>query len=680
VSTINAPVVALDGIGKRYGRMLAVDDVSLKVDRGRLYGLIGADGAGKSSLMKMVAGVLAHDCGTVEVFGVRIDSERAAERVKARLGFMPQGLGLNLYPELSVEENIDFFARLRQVSAAELAPRKQQLLEMTRLAAFRTRAAKNLSGGMKQKLGLVCTLIHAPELIVLDEPTTGVDPVSRRDFWAILAQLIDGQRLTALVSTAYLDEASRFDRLALMHVGRVLAEGEPAELVAAAGLRVAQVQAEPAALARLAAHFAQTEQTVGAGRVVVTADDDESAVAAVRAALGSDEHPVPKIVITPPDLEDLFVARLQALDGTATIRPAPDADGRFERNRDQRPERADVEASVGTRNATPVPAPDHNGGTHAIDAQSLTRDFGGFRAVDRASFIVRYGEIFGLLGANGAGKTTAIKMLTGILPPSAGIGRVAGADMRQAGQAIKERIGYMSQAFSLYTDLTVMENLLLFAGIYGLTREQARSRAQWAVALGDLHGHEREPAGRLPMGLRQRLALGCALLHQPRVLFLDEPTSGVDPIGRRRFWDTLRRLAREQGVAILLTTHYMAEADLCDRIALMFAGRVVADATPAQLKAELTAERGQLLEVSAEPPLAALAALRAGGFAEAVLHGRRLHVLAHNAAEAGTRIGAALAAAGLAAARIAPQTLTMEDVFIHRVLALEAAAQAQAAA
>ncbi|MFN8984952.1 MAG: ATP-binding cassette domain-containing protein, partial [Burkholderiales bacterium] len=645
MSTINAPVVALDGIGKRYGRMLAVDDVSLKVDRGRLYGLIGADGAGKSSLMKMVAGVLAHDCGTVEVFGVRIDSERAAERVKARLGFMPQGLGLNLYPELSVEENIDFFARLRQVSAAELAPRKQQLLEMTRLAAFRTRAAKNLSGGMKQKLGLVCTLIHAPELIVLDEPTTGVDPVSRRDFWAILAQLIDGQRLTALVSTAYLDEASRFDRLAMMHVGRVLAEGEPAELVAAAGLRVAQVQAEPAALARLAAHFAQTEQTVGAGRVVVTADDDESAVAAVRAALGSDEHPLPKIVITPPDLEDLFVARLQALDGTATIRPAPDADGRFERNRDQRPERADVEASVGTRNATPVPAPDHNGGTHAIDAQSLTRDFGGFRAVDRASFIVRYGEIFGLLGANGAGKTTAIKMLTGILPPSAGIGRVAGADMRQAGQAIKERIGYMSQAFSLYTDLTVMENLLLFAGVYGLTREQARSRAQWAVALGDLHGHEREPAGRLPMGLRQRLALGCALLHQPRVLFLDEPTSGVDPIGRRRFWDTLRRLAREQGVAILLTTHYMAEADLCDRIALMFAGRVVADATPAQLKAELTAERGQLLEVSAEPPLAALAALRAGGFAEAVLHGRCLHVLAHDAAEAGTRIGAALAAA-----------------------------------
>jgi ABC-2 type transport system ATP-binding protein len=632
--------------------------------------------------MKTVAGVLAHDRGTVDVLGVRIDSERAAERVKGRLGFMPQGLGLNLYPELSVEENIDFFARLRQVPAAELAPRKEQLLAMTRLAAFRTRAAKNLSGGMKQKLGLVCTLIHAPELIVLDEPTTGVDPVSRRDFWAILAQLIDSQRLTALVSTAYLDEASRFDRLALLHAGRLLAEGEPTALVATAGLRVVQVQAAPAALVRLAAHFGQSSHAAGTARLVVAAADDDSAARAVRAALGADDRGAASIAIGLPDLEDLFVARLLALEAPAGVPPAaagPAGLGRHGGNRGAAPSDAALAAAAAGEQAGVAP-PEHDGGPQAIDAQDLTRDFGAFRAVDGASFAVRYGEIFGLLGANGAGKTTAIKMLTGILPPSAGVGRVAGADMRHAGQAIKERIGYMSQAFSLYTDLTVIENLLLFAGVYGLTREQARNRAQWAVALGDLQGHEHEPAGRLPMGLRQRLALGCALLHRPRVLFLDEPTSGVDPIGRRRFWDTLRRLAREQGVAILLTTHYMAEADLCDRIALMFAGRVVADATPAQLKAELAAERGQLLEVSAEPPLAALAALRAGGFAEAVLHGRRLHVLAHDAAAAGARIGALLAAAGLAAPRIATQALTMEDVFIHRVLALEAAARPRAAA
>jgi len=487
VSANAAPVVALAGIGKRYRRTVAVAEVSLTVERGQLYGLIGADGAGKSSLMKTVAGVLAHDRGTVDVLGVRIDSERAAERVKGRLGFMPQGLGLNLYPELSVEENIDFFARLRQVPATELAPRKEQLLAMTRLAAFRTRAAKNLSGGMKQKLGLVCTLIHAPELIVLDEPTTGVDPVSRRDFWAILAQLIDSQRLTALVSTAYLDEASRFDRLALLHAGRLLAEGEPTALVATAGLRVVQVQAAPAALARLAAHFAQSDPTAGTARLVVAAGDDDSAAAAVRAALGAGDQSATQMAIAPPDLEDLFVARLLALEERTGAQPASAATAGLG---------GDGNGHGGggrpADDAAAVEAANDDGALQAIDAQGLTRDFGAFRAVDGASFVVRYGEIFGLLGANGAGKTTAIKMLTGILPPSAGVGRVAGADMRRAGRAIKERIGYMSQAFSLYTDLTVMENLLLFAGVYGLTREQARRRAQWAVAhLG--RGSDRPP-------------------------------------------------------------------------------------------------------------------------------------------------------------------------------------------
>ncbi|MFY8122321.1 MAG: ATP-binding cassette domain-containing protein, partial [Burkholderiaceae bacterium] len=434
-----APVVALAGIGKRYRRTVAVAEVSLTVERGQLYGLIGADGAGKSSLMKTVAGVLAHDRGTVDVLGVRIDSERAAERVKGRLGFMPQGLGLNLYPELSVEENIDFFARLRQVPATELAPRKEQLLAMTRLAAFRTRAAKNLSGGMKQKLGLVCTLIHAPELIVLDEPTTGVDPVSRRDFWAILAQLIDSQRLTALVSTAYLDEASRFDRLALLHAGRLLAEGEPTALVATAGLRVVQVQAAPAALARLAAHFAQSDPTAGTARLVVAAGDDDSAAAAVRAALGAGDRSATQMAIAPPDLEDLFVARLLALEERTGAQPASAATAGLG---------GDGNGHGGggrpADDAAAVEAANDDGALQAIDAQGLTRDFGAFRAVDGASFVVRYGEIFGLLGANGAGKTTAIKMLTGILPPSAGVGRVAGADMRRAGRAIKERIGYMS--------------------------------------------------------------------------------------------------------------------------------------------------------------------------------------------------------------------------------------------
>ncbi|MFN8898217.1 MAG: ATP-binding cassette domain-containing protein, partial [Pseudomonadota bacterium] len=434
-----APAVVLTGSGKRSRSTVAVADVSLEVARGQLYGLIGADGAGKSSLMKTVAGVLAHDRGTVAVFGTRIDSERAAEGVKGRLGFMPQGLGLNLYPEFSVEENLDFFARLRQVPVAELARRKEQLLAMTRLAAFRARAAKKLSGGMKQKLGLVCTLIHGPELIVLDEPTTGVDPVSRRDFWAILAQLIDSERLTALVSTAYLDEASRFDRLALMHAGRVLAEGKPSALVAAAGLRVVQVQAAPAALARLAEHFAQDVRAGGTARLVVAAADDQSAAAAVRGALGADDHGAAQLAVALPDLEDLFVARLLALEDRAGLQAEPAATPGLRGRGSNVPAQAGVSADGPPAARAAAPPADDDGALQAIDARELTRDFGAFRAVDRASFEVRYGEIFGLLGANGAGKTTAIKMLTGILPPTAGVGRVAGADMRRAGQAIKER-------------------------------------------------------------------------------------------------------------------------------------------------------------------------------------------------------------------------------------------------
>ena len=580
-------LVRVAGLAKRYGRRVALDGVSLEVRRGETYGLIGPDGAGKSSLLKAIAGVLAFDSGALEVFGVALDSERAAERVKGRLGFMPQGLGLNLYPELSVEENVDFFARLRLVQAADLAPRKRRLLGLTRLEAFRARPMKHLSGGMKQKLGLVCTLIHEPELIILDEPTTGVDPVSRRDFWVILSELLQERNATALVSTAYMDEASRFDRLSLFHEGRVLAAGSPEEVSALAP---------------------------GAG-------------AAGRA----------------PDLEDVFVALLHAQ--ASAPRAAP-----------RGPARA--------------------GEAPAIEASALTRDFDGFRAVDRVSFRVGAGEIFGLLGANGAGKTTVIKMLTGILPPSSGSGQVGGAEMRRAGRAIKQRIGYVSQAFSLYADLTVVENIRLYAGIYGLEPAEARRRTGWALEMGALAGHEKDIAGRLPVGLRQRLALGCALLHRPQVLFLDEPTSGVDPIGRRQFWDILFGLSRRDGVAVLVTTHYMMEAEHCDRLALMFAGRVVADAPPAELKQAVEREAGHLIEVAVDRPLAALRALERGGFTDVALFGRRIHLLAPDPGRAQAAIGAALAAAGVRLEGVAPLPLSLEDVFVHRVQALERAAAA----
>ena len=667
------PVVRVAKLVKRYDLVEAVRAVSLEIKPAQIYGLIGADGAGKSSLMKVIAGVLSHEEGKVEVLGRLIDSERQAEKVKSAIGFMPQGLGLNLYPTLSIEENIDFFARLRMVPPELLRERKERLLEVTRLSAFRARPAGQLSGGMKQKLGLICTLIHAPRLIILDEPTTGVDPVSRRDFWLILAQLIHTEQITALISTAYLDEASRFDHVALMHEGQIILEGPPDLLIDRADATIVQCPAEGAALTALTQAFPQHEATQGQARLFVPLRDAGQAQAQVQATLVAAGLPkVESPIVTRPHLEDLFIARLwtDAIAARSYL-PPPQSAG----NTAHEPMPSSASASVGrqqdTHSGRSTTGVTHGDTGWAIDAQALTRDFDQFRAVDGVSFQVGYGDIFGLLGANGAGKTTAIKMLTGILPPSAGLGRVAGSDMRHARQAIKERIGYMSQAFSLYTDLTVEENLMLFAGVYGLPRKVARERTRWAIELGELQGYEQVAAISLPMGLRQRLALGCALVHRPRVLFLDEPTSGVDPIGRKHFWSILRKLAREDGVAILLTTHYMAEAELCDRVAMMYAGRVVADAPPAQLKQDLLDRRGQLLEVTPRNALLALQALKDAGFDQAVLHGRNIHVMSHQPEVDRARIFSVLRAARQRSANVIPRPLTMEDVFIDIVLSRE---------
>jgi ABC-type multidrug transport system ATPase subunit len=640
---MDTPAIRVEGFTKRYGKRVAADGLSLTVQAGEIYGLVGADGAGKSSLMKAVAGVLAFDAGTVEVFGTRVDSERSAEQVKRRIGFLPQGLGLNLYPDLSIEENVDFFGRLRGVPAAELLERKRQLLEMTRLDSFRARPMRQLSGGMKQKLGLVCTLIHEPDLVILDEPTTGVDPVSRRDFWAILGKLLEEKGVTALVSTAYLDEADRFHRVSLFHEGKVMGEGTPAELVATVPGTLALFRAEPQAeaLPRLKAAFPQTEAMGAWLRVFAEGLDAPRARGAVDKALAG--IPPTDWFAREPELEDVFVAMLRQRG--AKLESAFPADSR-------------------------VPAASTD---LAIEARGLTRLFGDFRAADAVSFSVPQGEIFGLLGANGAGKTTVIKMLTGILKPSSGEGRVAGADMRSAGLAIKERIGYMSQAFSLYHDLSVIENIRLYAGIYGLDGRQAQRRSDWVIGMAGLAGFENDAAGRLPMGLRQRLALGCALVHEPRVLFLDEPTSGVDPIGRRMFWDILFHLSRREGVAILVTTHYMSEAEHCDHLALMYAGRVVADASPETMKAEVSAESGQLLELRVDRPVPAQAALRAAGFASATLHGRAVHLLSRDAAADLARLPGKLAEASITVQSATLRPLSMEDVFVQRITALEAA-------
>ena len=642
---VPSPIVRVRDFSKSYRKQLAVDGVDLTVNAGEIYGLIGPDGSGKSTLMKAIAGVLTYDGGQIDVFGETIDSEAAAEKIKGRIGFMPQGLGLNLYGELSVEENIDFFAQLRDVPADVLLERKSKLLAMTRLTPFAKRPMKLLSGGMKQKLGLVCTLIHEPSLIILDEPTTGVDPVSRRDFWAILATLLREKGVTALISTAYMDEATRFHRLSLMHDSKVLASGEPETILQQAPGSIVELRVEPQieALDKLKNCFNQIEAMGPRLKIFVDDLSPEDAKKAVTEIIP--DMMVSDLYAGTPELEDAFVSLL----------------------RKRKLVELNNESNQALERSTITKA--ENG--LAIEAKKLTRDFDAFRAVDGVSFQVKQGEIFGLLGANGAGKTTAIRMLTGILKPTQGTGLVAGADMRRAGWAIKERIGYMSQAFSLYLDLSVLENIRLYAGIYGLNSQQTVERTAWVIKMAGLKGFEKNRAVSLPMGIRQRLALGCALVHRPKVLFLDEPTSGVDPIGRRLFWDILVRLSREENIAVLVTTHYMTEAEHCDHIVLMYAGKVVEDDTPDAMKRALQTEAGQLLEVVTDKPLIALEQLEKSHFEGAALFGKRVHLFVQNVDQATGQINALLAKVGVKVISINRRPATMEDVFVYRVLALE---------
>lgn len=661
------PLIRVREFMKSYAGTKAVRGVSLEVRQGEIYGLIGPDGAGKSTLMKAIAGVLTHDSGSLEVCGTIIKSEKTAERIKSKIGFMPQGLGLNLYPELSIEENIDFFARLRLVPEKDLKRRKDRLLVMTRLDKFRDRPMKNLSGGMKQKLGLICSLIHEPDLIILDEPTTGVDPVSRRDFWAILASLLWERGMTALVSTAYMEEAARFHTVSLMHEGLIVASGEPEQITALAPGIMASVMADPEikALALLKENFGHVQTLGNRFRVFLDGKTAETAEKSLSKALH--EINIREISTQEPELEDVFLQLIKKEPKTEDSKSGAS----FLDTGPPPPEETNKGKCPLTQSLDKLTESKTQSRLTAIEASSLTRDFGEFRAVDNVSFSVPYGEIFGLLGANGAGKTTVIKMLTGIVQPSSGEGHVAGADMRSAGQAIKERIGYMSQAFSLYADLTVLENIRLYAGIYGLDKRETKERSDWVVGMAELQEYEKKQTGSLPMGLRQRLALGCALVHKPQVLFLDEPTSGVDPLGRRRLWEIFYRLSREEKVAILVTTHYMSEAEHCDHLALMFAGRIVADSTPDKMKKDLENDAGRLLEISTDNPLLSMELLEKNGFHGVALFGKKIHLLTKNMEKAEKEISKTLSSGGINLLGLAPKFLSMEDVFVSRVLSLE---------
>lgn len=530
----------------------ALDGVSLTVASKQVTGLIGPDGAGKTTLMRLAAGLLQADAGELTVLGLNVSREPLA--VQSAMGYMPQRFGL--YEDLSVQENLDLYADLQGVPMSERRERYTELLSMVGLAPFTNRLAGQLSGGMKQKLGLACTLVWPPHLLLLDEPTAGVDPVSRRELWAIVYRLVREAGMSVLLSTAYLDEAERCDEVILLHQGRLLGQGTPASF------------SEP-----LAGHSYQVEAPAIPKRRLQT---QLAALPAVRDAIIEGESV--RIVTresAPPDLS--------ALDAGPEGIDIQSVEPRFEdafitRLQDERNDQAQERLSL------PLADTANSDDTVVIRVDRIKRRFGDFHAVKGVSFEVRRGEVFGLLGANGAGKSTTFRMLCGLLPASEGHVEVAGHDLRHAAAQARSHIGYMAQRFSLYGNLTVAQNLRFFASAYGLTRQRRQERIDWALNSFDLRGYVDQSSGDLPLGYKQRLAMAAALMHEPDILFLDEPTSGVDPLARREFWLRINQLA-EQGVTVLVTTHFMDEANYCDRLVIMADGEVLAEDTPTDLKA-----------------------------------------------------------------------------------------------
>jgi ABC-2 type transport system ATP-binding protein len=560
-------VLAARDIRKRFQpaqlpRVQALDGVSLQAPRGMLTALVGPDGAGKTTLMRLAAGLLRADSGELTVLGVDVAAD--PQQVQDRISYMPQRFGL--YEDLTVAENLALYADLHGVSAAGRAERYPRLMEMTALGKFTARLAGRLSGGMKQKLGLACTLVRSPELLLLDEPTVGVDPLSRRELWEIVRQLVETQGLTVLLSTAYLDEAERCGHVIVLHQGKVLAEGKPKDITDIAANRVFVAELPPGRSARGVQSRLLDEPGIidavpDGGRVRFVRDTETVAQAAPGIGAFTDSAVQPDMALrgarvsaAVPRFEDGFMSLLRKV--------------------------ADQEHAAAISLDRPLSA---HGEEVVVHVHNLVRRFGAFTAVDRISFEVHRGAIFGLLGPNGAGKTTTFRMLCGLLAPTEGELRVAGADVRTARASARANLGYVAQKFSLYGALTVMENLDFFASAYGLRGPRKSARIGWALEQFQLATHAREPSGRLPGGYKQRLAMAAALLHEPQILFLDEPTSGADPLARRAFWRRITALA-EQGVTVIVTTHFMQEAEYCDRIAIMDAGRVLAEGPPAEIR------------------------------------------------------------------------------------------------
>ncbi len=552
------PVVQVNDLRKSYGKTEALKGVSFQIYPGEIFGIVGPDGAGKTSMFHLMGGILNATSGDITVLGEK------ARDTRLEIGYLTQIF--SLYLDLSINENIEYVAGLRQVNKKDLQERREKYLKLMDLDRFSKRLAGQLSGGMKQKLGLCCALIARPKLLLLDEPTTGVDPVSRREFWDLLASITQ-EGVTVAVATPYMDEAERCHRLILLHDGEIQDEGSPQELKDKLKLKRLELRSDNIEQLKNLLHVAVDKkehefsdiQEFG-DRIDVLVDDMEQAQKSIETLAAGLNLSISQ---QEPTLENVFVSKLKNKE----LQSAPVS--------------------------FPFVKKDFSSGDTAINANHIFKEFGAFTAVKDVSLQIDYGHIYGLLGANGAGKTTTIKMLCGLLSPTRGEMSLGGEKGNLRSSQLRKKLGYMSQKFTLYDDLTILENLDFYCGVYCVPQELKRKRLSWVLENTGLLGEENRLTGNLPGGWKQRLAFGASVMHQPEVLFLDEPTSGVDPLARRQMWQLIRDFAK-QGTAILVTTHFLEEAEHCSELGFMVAGELVAQGAPGQIKAE---QPGSLIEL-----------------------------------------------------------------------------------
>jgi len=620
---IQENVVEATSLSKNYGDLKALDEVSFEVRKGEIFGLIGADGAGKTTAFRIIGGVLAEGGGAVRVLG------STPREARPHVGYLTQPF--SLYQDMSVDENLKYAGGLREVSDQDFSARRGRYFKLFDLDRFTDRLAGRLSGGMKQKLALTCALIADPLLLLLDEPTTGVDPVTRRDFWDALTSLAT-EGMSIVVATPYLDEAERCHRVALMERGKIYDIDTPARFRSKMGVTRLEVKVDPLAGAEdVLAKSSEAEDVQRFGdRLDVMAAHPDAAEADLQRLAAENGLRITQIVRSQPTLENAFVGQLRKMRGAQKVPPFP------------------------------KPSPPLNRKDIVIGAKDLNKRFGSFQAVKNFQLEVRNGDIYGLLGANGAGKTTSIKIICGLIDPTSGSVTLLGKSKGLRSAEVRSRIGYMSQKFALYDDLSIGENLDFYARLYGVDESVREERKQWVLETAELKGEAGMLTKSLPGGWKQRVAFGAAIMHEPEAIFLDEPTSGVDPLARRAMWRMINACA-DRGAGIVVVTHYLEEAEQCNRLGFMVAGEIISQGSPSEVKANM---KGSLYEYEVDQPNRALAVLKKKfGASRVSLFGDRLHLVSESE-EQRREAATLLQEAEVKITSEKPIPFSLEDVFI----------------